>query len=456
MLVNWRRVMKKVMKEVIKQRNDISILLIMFLCCIMFIVKACTDEVVAKVDFTDQEEIYLKKLFGDLNKNAPEKTKEKVGVLLRENKDLLEKREANKNYEMSNKEYKLWKDIATLLDEETIKQFGEYTNAKQENNEVFDYGKGTLNNLKSTLSKKDWDKLAILRDKYFGILENKTEDSIVEIETEMKTILKKYKSLHSKTTILNLLDEKNQNNVGIFYIASDFRAIYQDNSKSGLNYLSLKEQKKLENNWNIITSILPEKLFANFNYLKFGGDGEFGTYAYVMALDDEGKSWSMTIDPDDIKDDGLFPYTIIHEVSHYLSLNEKQVEYLGDNLMTYPHDRYTDWECVAKDKSYLQEFYYTFWKDIINDRMIDPENNYFYDRHKSEFVTAYASTDCAEDFSESFSAYVLLKKAYTPEIQKKFDFFDNYPELGQIKQDILNKIEKNNIYVNSKIELTNE
>jgi hypothetical protein len=47
---------------------------------------------------------------------------------------------------------------------------------------------------------------------------------------------------------------------------------------------------------------------------------------------------------------------------------------------------------------------------------------------------------------------VLLKSAPTPAIQAKFDFFDGYPELKQLKQDILLKVENNAVEVNAEIE----
>ncbi|WP_312353843.1 hypothetical protein [Aminipila sp.] len=183
-----------------------------------------------------------------------------------------------------------------------------------------------------------------------------------------------------------------------------------------------------------------------------GGDGELGTYACVIPVDDQGQTWCMTVDPADIKDNGLFPYTVAHEMCHYLTLNEKQVDYYSDNITAYPADRYSDWECVAKENSYLQSFYEKFWKGMINDWANDPDNPYFYDRHKSEFVTGYASTECAEDLAESFCAYVFLKLAATPAMQAKFDFFEEYPELKKLKKEILIKVNQNNIYVNSEIE----
>lgn len=441
-----------------KRRREISKLLVVVLACVLLLTTACVDSPSesGKVQLSQKEQTKLTALLGDLNKDAPEKVKQDVGTLLHNAEVLMKEREAKGNYEMSDKEFELWEKITALLDKETIRQFGKDNYEEDEPDPNLDYGKDTMANLKKTLSNEDWEELNKLRDEYFKATENEDENYDVDIVAEIKGIVGKYKELDADAIQLNLLDDKNQKNLGMFTITPEFKAVYQDGSKNGLTSLSKEERKKLEKNWKAVTDILPEKLFANFKYFKVGGDGEWGTYAYVIPVDDQGKTWCMTVDPADITDDGLFPYTVVHEMCHYLTLNEKQVEYYGDSEEYYPEDRYSDWECVAKEDSYLQGYYKAFWKDIINDWATDPDNNYFYYRHQSEFVTGYAATECAEDLAECFCAYVLLDSAATPAIQAKFDFFDSYPELKQLKQEILKKVKDNDVYVNPEIEPEDE
>ena len=66
-------------------------------------------------------------------------------------------------------------------------------------------------------------------------------------------------------------------------------------------------------------------------------------------------------------------------------------------------------------------------------------------------MTPYASSSCAEDFAESFAAYVLMKRAPTPETRYKFSFFDSIPELKAIKEEILLRVAENQVLVSPEI-----
>jgi hypothetical protein len=284
-------------------------------------------------------------------------------------------------------------------------------------------------------------------------METDDQEYSVDAEGEIRAILEQYQQLDADATVLNLLNDENQHDLGILKITPELDAIYQNGTENGLQILEASEQETLKLVWEHTTDILPKELFANFKYFKVGGDGEFGTFAYVIPLDADGNLWCMAVDPADITEDHIFPYTVVHEMGHYLTLNADQVDYYQEDTIEYPIDRYADSQCVAKKDSYLQAFYALFWKEIANDWATDPENIYFYYRHQSQFVTAYSATDCTEDLAECFSAYVLLEKSPTEAIQRKFDFFDQYPEFRALKDDILKNIEENNILVNPEIEL---
>lgn len=427
-------------------KNKHNKILAVFLAFMILLMSACSDINSTPAKLSEEENKKLVALLGDLNENAPDSVKNKIGTLLHNVETLTQAREDEGNYLMTRKEHKIWKNITKLLDKETMYQFGEMAFEDNKKDDYYDYGQDVIDNLSYVISKQDVAKINQLRDKYF-------RSSNQEIIDEIKLILDKYESLDTDAVVLNLFDDTNQKNIGMFNITPDFKAVYQSGLQNGLKDLSISEQKSLQNSWKAVTDILPVELFANFKYFKVGGDGELGTFAYVIPVDDRGKTWCMTVDPDDIKNDGIFPYTVVHEMSHYISLNESQVDYKTDSLQRYPQDVYDDGQCVAKDNSYLQAYYDLFWKDIINDWKIDNENPYFYYRHKSEFVTGYSASQCAEDFAETFSAYMLMDKAETPKIQAKFDFFNSYDEFKKLKQDILKNIKNNNVYVNPTIEI---
>ncbi len=443
------------MKRRNHSKKNISKLFIIVLSFTLIFMTACSStsqDKISDVKLSTQEETKLTTLLGALNDDVPEQVRKEVGQLLHKVEDLREQREEKGDYEKTDEEYELWEKITQALDKETIRQFGEddYDEEDEDSNE--DHGKGTINNLKKTLSKKDWKNLNELRDDFFEATESNDEDYDVDIEEEIRKIVNKYEQLDSDAIVLNLLDDKSQENLAMFCITPDYDIVYQDGSKNGLKSLSADEQNNMKKYWDIVTEVLPKKLFSNFKYFKVGGDGELGTYAFVIQVDDEGKTWCLNIDPADIKDDGVFPYTIVHEMSHYLSLNDKQVEYFKDEVELSPQNTYNDGQCVAREDSYIQGFYENFWKDLKDDWETNTENTYFFWRHESEFVTAYAATECAEDFAESFCAYVLMESAPTEAIQAKFDYFDSYPELKEIKKEILEKVKENAVFVNKEIE----
>lgn len=412
----------------------------------------CAGENVANLSLTHREQAKVLALLGDLHEDVSQKVVYKLSQLVHKGEALRTEREEKENYEMMDEEYELWLEITALLDKETIRQFGENKFEEESKDFDLDYGENTMENLRKILTEKDWNELKEIRDAYFLTAESDEQDSYDETQQGINKIICKYKGLDVDAISLNLLDDKNQQNFGMFTITPELEVKYQNGAENGLKVLNPEEQEALKLVWKQTTDILPIKLFANFKYFKVGGDGELGTYAYVMPVDSEGKLWCMTVDPADITEDGLFPYTVVHEMAHYITLNEKQVEYFKEDRIAYPSERFTDGQCVAKEDSYLQAYYKTFWEDIINDWSTNPDNPYFYYRHQSQFVTGYSATECAEDMAESFSAYVFLDRAPTAETQKKLNFFDSYPEFKALKYDILKKVKENKVYVNPEIE----
>ncbi|WP_206459925.1 hypothetical protein [Anaerovorax sp. IOR16] len=390
-------------------------------------------------------------LLGDLNDKVSDSNREKLEGLVAEAISLCQKRENKQNYEMGKTEGKLWNKISGILDKETIRQFGKIEDDEDEYEESpdVDYVEEVLTRLKKTISKEDYAEIHQLMEVVNA--DDSSVEETIDAQDKMKLILRKYSQLDVSATIMNLLDEPAQNHIAVYRIQNDYSIIYEKGSKSGLNDLNIEKQKEMGSHWNEIKSILPESKLNQFKYFAVTSDGEWGTCAYVMRIDKTGENWCISIDPADKIDDGLFPYTIVHEYAHYLSLNNNQVEYY-DSDVAYPMDTYWDYECIAKKDSYLQAYYEQFWEPIYMDWLSDSENEYFYSRHQSEFPTEYAATDCSEDFAESFAGYVLEEKAKSPQLKNKYDFFDQYPEFVELKNEILNNVKKNKIDLSPEID----
>ena len=105
------------------------------------------------------------------------------------------------------------------------------------------------------------------------------------------------------------------------------------------------------------------------------------------------------------------------------------------------------------NNSYINLFYKQFWSGIIDEFSYDYEflvdtsdfrenNEYFYSVNKSLFITEYSADQPAEDFAESFTAFVLFEDPnfpkrsdyYFPVKKDKIEFFYDFPELVKIRE----------------------
>ncbi len=410
------------------------------------------DENLANLN--EEQRVALDCLLGDYSEDALTFTRNQVAGHLIEIDELKTAREKENNFEMSEREQELWEKITKVLDWETIRHVGIKPPNDFQNESEEDKGKVVMENLKGVLSKEDFEEVKRIRDEYLEYYygEGEISDTVENAPDLIKDIIKKYPELDGMAVQLNVLEDKNSEVIGLLNIEDPYKAVYMTGAAVGLKQADKKQIGKMRKTWGNITEILPEDVFQDFVYFKSFSDGEYGTVAYVMNLDETGKYWMMGVDPNDITDDGYFPYTVVHEIFHYITLNDTQVEYpKSKEDISFPEDMYWDGEALGKEGSYIQEFYRKFWQPITHDRDTNPDNPYFYERHKSEFVTDYAATACCEDMSESFSAYVLSKEKPTANQQKKWDFYDSYPELRAFKKAVLENIEKNNIHVNREI-----
>jgi len=392
-------------------------------------------------------------LLGDLNDNVSTITRTQITNWVTEANSLMEAREANGNYVMTDKETALWNNINDRLDQETKRQFGSRaaTNWGNESGVSITSSK-VVRNLKTTLSAADYTKLKALLTKLNNA---NTILQYYQYQGQIMTLLGKYKTLDPAVTFINLTNAGVENGYAVFKITTSYGISYLNASKSGLTPISRASRLKYAKTWTKVLKIVPKSMLTNFRYFKLAGDGQYGLLAYVTNIDKEGKTWMLGVDPADVKDDGTFPYTVIHEMFHYVTLNNTQAEYTG-KANNVKHSDYSNADCLLREDSYLDAFYEKFWEDIYYDWQSDTDDPYFYARHKDEFVDEYSSTACSEDIAETFSAYVLMDKADTAAEQEKFDFFDQYPELRQLKSEIRSNIEKNGIYVYPDVNVDND
>lgn len=216
--------------------------------------------------------------------------------------------------------------------------------------------------------------------------------------------------------------------------------------------------------WEIFIQLIPpedRQMVVRFNIFT---DGFENTLAAVDQTVEDPSQWMLEFDVADLEDKDALLFTVIHEYAHLLTLNATQVipdQEIVDDPLNYElqlekaaacPNYFAGTGCSYPD-SYIDDFYNRFWVDIasewepINVLYFDTErqNEYynllheFYLAHPGQFVDDYAVTHPAEDIAESFAYFIFSPKPTGTSIkEQKIAFFYEYPELVELREDILN------------------
>ncbi len=242
----------------------------------------------------------------------------------------------------------------------------------------------------------------------------------------------------------------------------DNRLLYPEYQPVSQSLRPLQNEAEARRLWRYFAAIIPPDArphLAEFNLFTDGGEE---TLASVEQTIDDPNKWALNVDPQDAHDRGDLTLTLVHEYGHLLTLNADQVP-PNLELFERPDDErlfnqaeeacptYFPGEGCAREESYIYAFYREFWADIYDqwleiNQIVDDEEFYaalddFYLAHQDEFVSDYAVTSLEEDIAESWSYYVLLP---LPEgntrADEKIRFFDRYPELRSLRQEIIARI----------------
>lgn len=214
--------------------------------------------------------------------------------------------------------------------------------------------------------------------------------------------------------------------------------------------------------WEIFTTLIPaEDRWMVAEYITFT-DGESNTLAAVDQTPEDLTQWIVEVDVEDLEDKYALLFTLIHEYSHLLTLNDKQAS-IDEEIYQDPTNLelikskaaaclnyFTGAGCSYPD-SYINAFYNRFWVDINDEWQTIDAMQYeddltpyynalfnFYTTHQDQFVDDYATTHPAEDIAESFTYFVFSPKPTGNSImEQKILFFYEYPELIELRESIL-------------------
>lgn len=214
--------------------------------------------------------------------------------------------------------------------------------------------------------------------------------------------------------------------------------------------------------WEYFTALIPAEQRNDVTEYSIATDGVDNTLAAVTQTQTDPNHWALEVDILDIEDTHNLTFTLIHEFGHLLTLNTEQVP-PSIRVFNNPDDAVVFQQEVAKcpeyfpgegcstSTSYINAFYDRFWLDIYDEW---DEINYetdddvyyealddFYYKYENQFVTDYAVTTPEEDIAESWTFFVLAPKPGGDTIaDQKVLFFYEYPELVQLREEILNSL----------------
>lgn len=195
--------------------------------------------------------------------------------------------------------------------------------------------------------------------------------------------------------------------------------------------------------WDYYRTLIPREKRPNLVtfgiYIDTATAGNFDTTAT--------ENWITNINVLSLENARTLSDVVVHEYGHYLTLNETQRQ--NDSSVRYCRQEAL-YYCQSQD-SYLNLFYLEFWEDIypewekVNKRLslydYDEKMKAFHNKYNNRFLNNYAATHPIEDIAESWTAFVLEPTPTGDSIaEQKIKFFYNFPELVQLRYQIISGI----------------
>lgn len=249
----------------------------------------------------------------------------------------------------------------------------------------------------------------------------------------------------------------------VIYTIQDGRLVQRSDLITSDDFdIELDSRSSHEFIWNYFAAIIPEQERDFVTEFSLLSDGSNNILAGVSQTVDGPGTWSLKVDILDTSDRYNLTYTLMHEFGHLLTLKPAQVPI--DKLLFYNADdediygrarsactQYFTGEGCSKPDSYINEFFNRYWTSFHAewqeiDRAKD-EDSYrgrlqdFYKIYQDQFLTDYAPKSPEEDIAEAWAFFVLSPKPELTSIaNEKILFFYEYPELVQLRQEILTRL----------------
>lgn len=223
-----------------------------------------------------------------------------------------------------------------------------------------------------------------------------------------------------------------------------------------------EDQASHQEIWDYFTALIPFSERGSLAEYSIVTDGEGEILAAVTQTLYNPELWGLEVDIRDSDDRSNLTYTLIHEYAHLLTLGPEQVT-PSEALFNNPYDdnifydevtacpNYFPGEGCSATNSYINAFFDEFWADVYEEwldiNLIEDDDTYyealddFYYNYEDRFVTDYAATNPEEDIAETFTFFVLLSHPEGDTVaEKKILYLYNYPELVQLRDEIIQGI----------------
>ncbi|MEY3783830.1 MAG: hypothetical protein RLZZ230_152 [Candidatus Parcubacteria bacterium] len=222
--------------------------------------------------------------------------------------------------------------------------------------------------------------------------------------------------------------------------AIDIEAKYIIDHPADVKNISDRQQR---NYFTQVFAIFPDDYDAKLSQLEVFKKGDSLIDAFVETVPPTNDTWLFAVADDILTDSTSVESTelIVHELGHLVSY--EQIVGIPTPSYTSCHNYFSSRGCPAEN-SYLVQFTNHFWSDTDLTRISQFNNredtidaaSLYYKKHPSQFVSDYAAFSPEEDFSESFMYFIFNKPTSGTTAKQKLNFFAQYPELVNMRNEI--------------------
>ncbi|MDA1678985.1 recombinase family protein [Bacillus cereus group sp. TH152-1LC] len=299
-------------------------------------------------------------------------------------------------------------------------------------------------------------------------------DGLSELEAVEDYDIEEHKSADMKEVAQKKEDDENYFFLASYYIDGDeivdpyfekierkrLNKVFAEDKEAKEEVLQQRQDRGYhEDLWDMYRTLIPAKYRGNITEFDLITDGYDGVVAHVMPSMENPKDWTLSLDILDsaVNIDEVMK-TLIHETAHVLTLGHKQIPVDEKYLKDFDEDKDISnyrsncemlflQEGCARGKSYINQFYNSFWKDIEQEwtekkveESEEAQIEFFKEKHE-EFVSQYGTTNVAEDIADTFTAFILQDSKKVKEGSelkyKKIAFFYQFPELVKMRAEVL-------------------